>query len=132
MDEVQSFVADPVANLRRSVILGACLGIASIVVLAFFGHALAGVFGCIGIALGAMNNRMLQNAVINYASGENISKGQFRRGVMMRLGLVTAVAFLAAFLTLPDGLGVFVGLAVFQILMLIGASAPVFRSLRAS
>jgi len=32
----------------------------------------------------------------------------------------------------PDGLGVFAGLAVFQIVMLIGAAVPVFRSLRPS
>jgi hypothetical protein len=44
--------------------------------------------------------------------------------------LITVVAFGCAFLLRPDGLGVFVGLAVFQVLMLVGAAVPVFRSLR--
>jgi hypothetical protein len=124
--------ADPVGNLRRSVIIGACLGIASIVVLAFFGHALAGVFGCVGIALGALNNRLLQRSVINYAANEQMNKVQFRHGVLGRLLLMTAIAIVIALIFRPDGLGVFAGLAVFQVLMLISASVPVFRSLRPS
>ena len=36
----------------------------------------------------------------------------------------------SALLVRPDGLGVFAGLAVFQVLMLVGAAVPVFRSLR--
>jgi hypothetical protein len=44
--------------------------------------------------------------------------------------LITVMAFGCALLIRPDGLGVFVGLAVFQVLMLVGAAVPVFRSLR--
>jgi hypothetical protein len=61
-----------------------------------------------------------------------MGKKQFRRGVMGRLGIVTMLAFVVGILMRPDGLGVFVGLAVFQIIMLIGAAVPVFRSLRPS
>jgi hypothetical protein len=43
---------------------------------------------------------------------------------------VTLIAFGFGILLRPDGLGIFVGLAVFQLLMLIGAAVPVFRSLR--
>lgn len=124
--------ADPVGNLRRSVIVGAVLGVASIVVLAFFGHALAGVFGCVGLALGALNNRMLQRSVVSYAANDEMNKVQFRHGVFIRLGLITVIAIVIALIFRPDGLGVFAGLAVFQILMLVGASVPVLRSLRPS
>lgn len=132
MQSAEPVQVDPVANLRRSAIAGACLGLASIIVLAFFGQVLAGVFGCVGIALGAFNNRLLQRSVLNYAASENLTKSQFRHGVLTRLGLITVLAIGCALLVRPDGLGVFVGLAVFQILMLIGASVPVFRSLRPS
>ena len=121
---------DAVANLRRSAIFSAGLGIASIIVLAFFGHPLMGVFGCVGLALGALNNRMLQQSVLSYAAAETIRKGPFSRKVFARLGLITLLAFGCALLSRPDGLGVFVGLAVFQLLMLIGATVPVMRSLR--
>jgi hypothetical protein len=89
-----------------------------------------GAFGLLGLGLGALNNRMLQRSVIRYATSEDVGKKQFRRGVMARLGLVTLIALAIALLLRPDGLAVFVGLAVFQILMLIGAAVPVFRSLR--
>jgi hypothetical protein len=119
-----------VANLRRSALLGAVLGIVGIVVCAVEGHVLMGVFGFLGIGLGAYNNKLLQKSVIRYAMSENVGKKQFRRGVMTRLGLITLLAVGLGLLVRPDGLGVFVGLAAFQILMLIGAAVPVFRSLR--
>ena len=119
------------ANLRRSIIVSAVLGVIAIVVLSIAGHPLMGVFGCLGLALGAVNNRMLQRSVLRYASaGGAITKKQFRRGVMARLGALTLIAIGVAVLVRPDGLGIFAGLAVFQVLMLVGAAVPVFRSLR--
>ena len=118
------------ANLRRSAVVGAALGAVAIVVCSLEGHPLMGVFGFLGLGLGAYNNRLLQKSVLRYASRPEIGKKQFRRGVMGRLGLITLIAIALGVLVQPDGLGVFVGLAVFQILMLIGAAVPVFRSLR--
>lgn len=118
------------ANLRRSVIVSAVLGIAAIVGTSIAGHPLMGAFGLVGLGLGALNNRMLQRSVIRYATSEQMGKKQFRRGVMGRLGVVTLIAIGFGLLVRPDGLAVFVGLAVFQLLMLIGAAVPVFRSLR--
>jgi hypothetical protein len=118
------------ANLRRSAIVGAVVGVVAIVVLSIEGHPLMGVFGFLGLGLGAYNNRLLQKSVLRYAAHEEIGKKQFRRGVMARLGLITILALALGVFVRPDGLGVFVGLAAFQILMLIGAAVPVFRSLR--
>jgi hypothetical protein len=123
---------DAAANLRRSAILGAALGLVGIVVCSVVGHPLMGVFGCVGIALGALNNRLLQRSVLQYAANEGISKKRFRYGVLGRLSAITLIAVGCAFLVQPDGLAVFVGLAVFHVIMLIGAAAPVFRSLRPS
>lgn len=120
------------ANLRRSVILGAVLGGVATVVVSVEGHPLMGLFGLVGLFLGALNNRMLQKSVLRYAASETMDKKQFRRGVMARLAIVTVLALGVGVLLRPDGLGVFVGLALFQILMLIGAAVPVFRSLRPS
>ena len=94
------------------------------------GHPLMGVFGLLGIALGAVNNRMLQMSVIAYATDEKMTKKRFRNGVFSRLGGITILALAIGLLLRPDGLGVFAGLAAFQILMLVGAAVPVFRSLR--
>jgi hypothetical protein len=132
MQSTQTVQVDPVANLRRAVIISVGLGVASVVIAAILGHVLAGVFGCLGLGLGAFNNMLLQRAVINHALLEGHTNAQFRHGVFARLGLITLLAIGIAFLVRPDGLGVFVGLAAFQILMLLGASIPVLRSLRAS
>lgn len=118
------------ANLRRSAILGGALGLAAIAVTTALGHPLMGVFGFLGLGLGAYNNKLLQKSVLRYAADEHVGKKQFRRGVMARLGLITLIAIALGFFVRPDGLGVFVGLAAFQVLMLIGATVPVFRSLR--
>src|SRR5664279_1454188 len=131
---VQPVPAIPVAalaNLRRSLVVSICLGVASLLVLALLGHPLMGLFACVGLALGAMNSRMVQRSVLNFASSEAPNKkSRFTRSVLGRLGLVTLIAIGCAMLVRPDGLGVFCGLAVFQLLMLGGASIPVFRSLR--
>ena len=132
MEPVVYTPASAAANLRRSVVLGAILGGVATVVLSIEGHPLMGLFGLVGLFLGALNNRMLQKSVLRYAASETMGKKQFRRGVMVRLALVTLLALAVGLLLRPDGLGVFVGLAVFQVLMLIGAAAPVFRSLRPS
>jgi hypothetical protein len=130
---VEPVVYTPVsaaANLRRSAVLSAVLGVAAVVVLSVAGHPMMGVFGCVGLALGVLNNRMLQKSVLVYAGDAAMDRKRFRRGVMGRLGAITLVAIGFGFLMQPDGLGVFVGLAVFQVLMLVGAALPVFRSLR--
>jgi len=118
------------ANLRRSALLGAVIGLVAIVVCTVEGHPLMGAFGFLGIGLGAYNNKLLQHSVIRYATNPEVGKKQFRRGVMARLSLITVLAIALGFFVRPDGLGVFVGLAAFQIIMLIGAAVPVFRSLR--
>ena len=99
--------------------------------LSLAGHPLMGVFGALGLRSSArVNNRLLQKSVLSYAGDAGIDRKRFRRGVMARLGAITLVAIGFGFLIQPDGLGVFVGLAVFQVLMLVGAAVPVFRSLR--
>lgn len=125
-------VVDAAANLRRSVVVAAFLGMASVVVLALFGHPLMGMFACIGLSLGALNNRMLQRSMLNYALTPTMTRGRFARRALVRLTVVTALAFGVGLIFRPDGLGLFAGLAVFQVLMLTGASVPVLRSLRQS
>ena len=118
-----------VANLRRSVLISIVLGVASVIVASLYGHPFFGMFVCIGFALGAVNNRMLQHSVIRRAQGD-VTKQRFNGGVFGRLGSITVVAVLLALLVRPDGLGTFAGLAVFQVLMLVGAAVPLFHSMR--
>lgn len=117
------------ANLRRSSVIAAVFGALAIAATSVQGHPLMGLFGCVGLALGAVNNRVLQKSVIRRVEG-GVSKKRFNGGVLGRLGGITILAVCIALLVRPDGLAVFVGLAVFHVLMLVGAALPVFRSLR--
>jgi hypothetical protein len=118
------------ANLRRAVLISVALAVVAIVVTSLNGHPLMGLFGAVGLALGAVNNLLLQKAVIAYATTTTVTKKKFNGGVMLRLGGITIFAVALALVVRPDGLGVFVGLALFHVIMLVGAAVPVFRSLR--
>lgn len=124
--------ASAVTNLRRSTVLGLVLSAIAIAICTAQGHPLAGVFGLLGIVVGAFNNYALQRSVIRFAEVETVTRKKFAGSVLMRLAAVTLVAIAIALLMRPDGLGIFVGLAAFQALMLIGAAIPVFRYLRPS
>ncbi len=98
--------------------------------LAMGGHPLMGVFVCLGLAFGAANNWALQRSVRSFGAPGAHPKGRFTSRVFLRLSAITLVAIGIALLVRPAGLGVFAGLAAFQIVMLVGAALPVFRSLR--
>lgn len=117
------------ANLRRATVISAGLAVIAIVATSIAGHPLMGIFAALGLALGAVNNRMLQKSVIMRGTGVYTRK-RFNGGVFGRLGLVTLVSFGTALLIRPDGLATVAGVAVFHALMLVGAATPVFRSLR--
>jgi len=121
-------------NLRRSVILGACLGGVGLVVLTLTGHPVMGLFGLLGLALGAANTLAVQRAVVQYAANSASETAHRRRrftiSVLTRLGVITLVAVGCALAVRPDGLGVMAGLAVFQLIMIGGASVPLLKELR--
>lgn len=118
-------------NLRRSIIMASCLGVVAVLVTGLLGHVLMGLFACVGLALGALNTFLVQRAVVRYAASEAPNKkARFTRSVFGRLALITVLAVGVALLVRPDGLGVFAGLAFFQLLMIGGASVPVYKQLK--
>jgi hypothetical protein len=122
-----------VHNFRRSVVLAAAAGGVGLLVTAIVGNVMMGVFGCVGLALGALNSLLVQRSVVRFAvSQAPRRKRRFTLSVLGRLGLVTVLALACALLVRPAGLGVFAGLAAFQLLMLGGASLPLVKEVRQS
>lgn len=118
-------------NLRRSIIMASCLGVVGVLVTGLLGHVLMGLFAIVGLALGAFNTLLVQRAVVNYAASDAANKkARFTRSVFGRLALITVLAVGIGIVVRPDGLGVFAGLAFFQLLMIGGASVPVFKQLK--
>jgi hypothetical protein len=119
-------------NLRRAALVAACVGAASFVVLVPMGYPLAAVFFCAGLGLGLLNTALVQRSSARFASMANPSKKRFAAAVLGRLALITVLAVSIALLVQPDGLGVFAGLAAFQLLMIFIASVPLVKELRRS
>jgi hypothetical protein len=120
-------------NLRRSTILAAGFGLVGALAMWLFGHPPMGLFLCFGMALGVLNSYLVQRSVVSYGSSAAPNKkARFARSVLGRLAIVTILALGCALLMRPDGLGAMAGLALFQMIMIGGATVPVIRDLRSS
>ncbi|MGI8695272.1 MAG: hypothetical protein ACR2JQ_01240 [Mycobacteriales bacterium] len=117
-------------NLRRAGVGAAVLGAVALGVSVAIRHPLGGVFVLLGLALGAANVRAVQRSVAAFATSSLGGKKAFVGGVFLRLGALTVVGLALAYFVQPDGIGVVIGLALFQLLMLGAASVPVLRELR--
>jgi hypothetical protein len=126
--------AEIAAQSKRIVWPCCILGGVVLVALALLKQPFAGLGVCIGLALGMVNARLLQISVLRRfqsASGQAVKGGAFLASGLVRLGGITCVAVVLALIERPLGIGVVVGLAVYQILLL-GASAVVmYRQVRA-
>jgi hypothetical protein len=113
------------------VIMSAGLGVLGLIVLGLLGHLAMGAFLILGLVLGAGNTWLVQRSVVMYANSEaGNKKGRFTRSVLGRLGIITLVALGCLLLVRPDGAGVLAGVAIFQMLMLGGASVTTFKQLK--
>lgn len=117
-----------VANLKRSVVVSVPLGLLALVALVLLGHPLAGLFLLLGLGLGMLNTRLMHMSLVVY--GSRRSKGGFVVGMASRLFALTGLAIGAVVLVRPDGVGLLIGLAVFQVIALLIAAVPVLRGLR--
>jgi hypothetical protein len=119
-------------SLRRATVIAVCLGAASFVVVAPMGYPLGAAFFCGGLGLGLLNTALVQRSAARFAASGDPSKRRFAVAVLLRLALITVLAVGLALVLQPEGLGVFAGLAAFQLLMIFMASAPLIRELRRS
>lgn len=124
--------AGSAANLQRLTVIAACLGAAVVAVLAPFGYLWLALFGCVGLGLGLLNMALVRRSAVRYAGASEPNKRRFVGAVFGRLALITALAMVLAVLLRPAGLGVFAGLAAFQLLMIGSAALPMIKTLRQS
>ncbi|HEU5470018.1 MAG TPA: ATP synthase subunit I [Actinophytocola sp.] len=119
-----------VVNLRKPVLIAAGIGVVGLVVCGLLGHIVMGILGIVGMGLGVLNTRLLQKSVIKVIASENPSKMAIGRSSVPRLLLITALAFALGIFVRPDGLGVFFGLAIFQVIIMATTAAPVMKERR--
>jgi hypothetical protein len=121
------------AKFRRAIILAVAVGVVGLVALVLAGHPLLGLFGCLGILLGAVNTLLVQRSAVSYGNSED-SEGSAKKLLTMsiagRLLITTLIAVLIGIFFAPNGVAVFGGLIIFQILLLGGTAVPMMRGMR--
>ena len=117
---------------RYRLVLIACpiAGLIGLIVLSVLGYPVAGIAFCVGLFMGFINSRMVIAQAAKLTQMENPDKRALTFGVLQRLGVLTAIALLIAFAFRPQGFTVFIGLAVFQLLMMGAATGAMVRQLR--
>jgi len=125
------------AHSRRARIPAAIFAIAVLVVASVLGHWLIGIGACIGVALGAMNARLLQNSMVRFTDGATGPTGsskpqrkQFVVGGFARLGMITVAVIVLVALVRELGWGLLLGLAGFQLILLAFSGFAMYRQLR--
>lgn len=119
------------ATFRRTAIAGVALAIVVVAVCVPLGYGLFALFGCVGIALGIINSAFAMGSVVRFSHGSSTpSKAKFSGGVLLRLAVITVVAFGCALLVRPYGIAVFGGLAVFQLLATVSSILPLIKEIR--
>ena len=119
---------------RFALVLAALVGTAAVIACALTGYPLAGLFICAGLALGGWNSRRLWTDTEKLVDGTQQAGERWRGPAVTssarRLGLMTLIAFLVALAYRPMGWTVFVGLMVFQLVMVLMVAPRLRRVIR--
>jgi hypothetical protein len=103
---------------RNALIVSAVLGVAAIVV-GFALHApYAGPLVCVGLVLGGYNARKLWADTTSLDADAAHPRNAVMKTSLSRLGIITVFAVLVALVYRQDGWAVFVGLVIFQLVMM--------------
>lgn len=119
-----------VVDLKRPLLMAAGMGVLALIASGLLGHILMGVLGCVGLGLGLLNTRLVQRSVSKVTITENPSKKALAFSALGRLAIITAIALVVGILVRPDGIGIFLGLAVFQLIIIASTSASAVKGLR--
>ena len=121
-------------SYRFTLIIAAAIGVAAMLACTLTGYPLAGMFICVGLALGSWNSRRLWTDTEKLVDGTKTPGEKWRGPAAVasakRLGLITIFAFLVALAYRPLGWTVFLGLLVFQVLMISLLARPLSRVVR--
>ncbi|WP_307817923.1 ATP synthase subunit I [Nocardia acididurans] len=116
--------------MRRTGAIAAVLGALALMATGSLDRLLLGVFMCAGLGLGWLNAQVTWLSIVRITDAETPSKQKLAMSAAARLVLITALAILVAIFTRPNGIGIFFGLAVFQIVLVLHTVVPELKGLR--
>jgi hypothetical protein len=113
---------------RRTVLGGLVFGVIGLIACLALGAPLTGLGLCIGLGLGLFNFRLIQRSVIKVGAREDENhKRPLAANTVARLAVISALALGLLFLSFDLGLGVMVGLAAFQFMLLLNVARSMFK-----
>jgi hypothetical protein len=120
--------------LRPTLLVGAVFGAVGVGIACLLGAPLAALGIVIGLALAVLNIRMLAAGVTKVEmdgtedkAGTKVIKRVLRTRSAVRLVVLTLVTIGALLLSAPLGMGIVIGLVVFQIAFVVNAGRAVLR-----
>jgi hypothetical protein len=117
-------------NYNRTLVMTAVLAVVGLVALALTVSLDAGFLFCFGLGLGVLNSRMVQRSLARAVTEGTADRKAISFGVVRRLGLITGLAVIIAFVYRPYGWVVFIGIMVFQMLNLFTVLGTLARQVR--
>lgn len=110
-------IATGPGHVLRVLALPAGVALLAVLVSGSLGHFQIGLLLGVGVALGAVNGLLMEQATSRLAA-EAPERKVIVKGALGRLGLISIVALTIAFLARPDGWLLLLGLACYQLLSL--------------
>jgi hypothetical protein len=117
-------------NYNKSLLISAIVGLIGFVVLWLTVSLDAGILFCVGLGLGVLNSQMVQRSLVRAVTDGRSDRKTISFGVLRRLSLITLLAVGIAVLYRPEGLLVFIGLMIFQMISLATVLGGLARQVR--
>jgi hypothetical protein len=103
---------------RHALILAGVLGVVALILGFALGQPWVGPFICVGLALGGYNAHKLWGDTQSLDASAANPKAMVMKTSLARLGIITVFAVLVALIYRDQGWAVFVGLVIFQLVMM--------------
>ncbi|WP_084478983.1 hypothetical protein [Nocardia jejuensis] len=117
-------------QMRRAAAIATVFGVLALMTTGALDRLLLGVFIDAGLVLGWGNARLTWMYIVHITDSETPSKQKLALSSAGRLGILTGLSIVVAILTRPDGIGIFFGLAMFQVIIVLLTVLPEVKGLR--
>lgn len=114
----------------RLLVICITLTVAAVVAARQLGQPTLGVFFGLGLALGLANALLVRRSVQSITAQAHPLKSKMALNSATRLLIITVIGLGIAYLFRPQGLGVLIGLALFEVLLVTSTALPVLNTLR--
>ncbi len=120
---------DLVRVSRHTMVTGLIVGLVGLVGAIALGAPWVGLGIALGVVIGIGNFRLIVKSVAKVGEQEGSNhRRPLAANTLTRLGVITVIALGLCFLLLPLGLGVLVGLGIFQFILLANMAHSMFKS----